>query len=176
MRRFHRKPPILPSLHPLTPHPPQRDERVLIVWSDNLDGIIPLCQDFEDKLIKLVWRSRPALPSTTTNSSFGTTPSVIGSGSDVDLTEKEKGHAGRRRKSSVSNSKPPPPPPKKKSSRFGWSWKLSSSSSEPAEKLEGDEEKGMTHPKDARPVRLFAPFYGGLGAALSLCEFSFPYM
>ncbi|KAJ7594440.1 glycosyl transferase family group 2-domain-containing protein [Mycena floridula] len=37
-----------------------RDERVLVVWSDELDTIIPLCNDFEDRLIKLLWRSRPA--------------------------------------------------------------------------------------------------------------------
>lgn len=37
-----------------------RDERVLIVWSDDLDAIIPACRDLEDRLIKLLWRSRPA--------------------------------------------------------------------------------------------------------------------
>jgi hypothetical protein len=61
------------------------------------------------------------------------------------------------------------PPPKK--SKFGWSWKLSSSP--PAANtdgiLKGDAEKG-TVPKDPRPIRLFAPFYGGVGAAFSVCE------
>lgn len=37
----------------------QRDERVLIVWSDSIDTIIPTCHDFEERLIKLLWRSRP---------------------------------------------------------------------------------------------------------------------
>ena len=37
----------------------QRDERVLIVWSDSIDSIIPTCRDFEERLIKLLWRSRP---------------------------------------------------------------------------------------------------------------------
>jgi len=32
-----------------------RDERVLVIWSDNLDAIIPLCRDFDNSLIKLVW-------------------------------------------------------------------------------------------------------------------------
>ncbi|KAI0684990.1 glycosyl transferase family group 2-domain-containing protein [Cytidiella melzeri] len=36
-----------------------RDERVLIVWSDSIDTIIPTCRDFEERLIKLLWRSRP---------------------------------------------------------------------------------------------------------------------
>ncbi|KAG1733862.1 glycosyl transferase family group 2-domain-containing protein [Suillus paluster] len=40
-----------------------RDERVLVVWSDSLDTIIPIARDFEDRLIRLLWRSRPPLPS-----------------------------------------------------------------------------------------------------------------
>lgn len=42
-----------------------RDERVLVVWSDDLDAIIPACRDLEDRLIKLLWRSRPiGIPGT----------------------------------------------------------------------------------------------------------------
>ncbi|KAI0916116.1 hypothetical protein AcW1_010030 [Taiwanofungus camphoratus] len=37
-----------------------RDERVLVVWSDSIDTIIPICRDFEERLIKLLWRSRPS--------------------------------------------------------------------------------------------------------------------
>ncbi|KAF9524935.1 glycosyl transferase family group 2-domain-containing protein [Crepidotus variabilis] len=37
-----------------------RDERVLIIWSESLDRIVPLCQDIEERLIKLLWRSRPS--------------------------------------------------------------------------------------------------------------------
>ncbi|KAF5381647.1 hypothetical protein D9615_005482 [Tricholomella constricta] len=36
-----------------------RDERVLVIWSDALDRIIPACADFEDRLIKLLWRAQP---------------------------------------------------------------------------------------------------------------------
>ncbi|GLB41071.1 putative glycosyltransferase family 2 protein [Lyophyllum shimeji] len=36
-----------------------RDERVLIIWSDALDRIIPTCTDFEERLIKLLWRAQP---------------------------------------------------------------------------------------------------------------------
>ncbi|KAG2368937.1 glycosyl transferase family group 2-domain-containing protein [Suillus spraguei] len=39
-----------------------RDERVLVVWSDSLDTIIPIARDFEDRLISLLWRTKP--PST----------------------------------------------------------------------------------------------------------------
>ncbi|KAJ3771955.1 putative glycosyltransferase family 2 protein [Lentinula raphanica] len=54
-----------------------RDERVLVVWSNSLDTIIPVCQDFDASLIKLLWRSRP---TGTTNSSLHT-QSFLGAGS-----------------------------------------------------------------------------------------------
>ncbi|KAH6904288.1 glycosyl transferase family group 2-domain-containing protein [Coprinopsis sp. MPI-PUGE-AT-0042] len=40
-----------------------RDERVMVVWSESIDRIVPLCQDFEERLIKLLWRSRPLMHS-----------------------------------------------------------------------------------------------------------------
>jgi hypothetical protein len=48
-----------------------------------------------------------------------------------------------------------------------WYWNLSKAQSSPV----GDPQKlGTTDSKRAaRPIRLFAPFYGGLGAGLSLC-------
>lgn len=33
----------------------------MIIWSESLDRIIPLCQEFEERLIKLLWRSRPLI-------------------------------------------------------------------------------------------------------------------
>ncbi|TDL23617.1 hypothetical protein BD410DRAFT_786853 [Rickenella mellea] len=35
-----------------------RDESVLVVWSGILESIIPTCREFEQMLIKLVWRRR----------------------------------------------------------------------------------------------------------------------
>ena len=35
----------------------QRDERAMAVWADNVDTIIPLVREFEEKLIKLVWKN-----------------------------------------------------------------------------------------------------------------------
>lgn len=42
----------------------QRDERVLVVWAPSIESIIPTCHDFEDRLIKLLWRTRPPIPTT----------------------------------------------------------------------------------------------------------------
>ncbi|KAJ4465161.1 putative glycosyltransferase family 2 protein [Lentinula edodes] len=55
-----------------------RDERVLVVWSNSLDTIIPVCQDFDASLIKLLWRSRPT--GTATSSSLHS-QSFLGAGS-----------------------------------------------------------------------------------------------
>lgn len=40
---------------------------MLVVWADGPDTIIPTCNDFEERLIKLLWRARPG---------FGATPSA----------------------------------------------------------------------------------------------------
>ena len=48
----------------------------MVIWSESLDRIIPLCQDFEERLIKLLWRARPVV-HTTSNSSGS--PSAPGS-------------------------------------------------------------------------------------------------
>ena len=42
----------------------------MVIWSESLDRIIPLCQDFEERLIKLLWRSRP-IPNSSSASSQG---------------------------------------------------------------------------------------------------------
>ncbi|EIW55944.1 uncharacterized protein TRAVEDRAFT_171869 [Trametes versicolor FP-101664 SS1] len=57
-----------------------RDERVLVVWSDSIDNIIPTCHDFEERLIKLLWRSRPgAFPGSHPTSTNSHPASVSGS-------------------------------------------------------------------------------------------------
>lgn len=44
-----------------------RDERVMVIWSESIDRIVPLCSDFEERLIKLLWRSRPLAPPSVTS-------------------------------------------------------------------------------------------------------------
>jgi hypothetical protein len=146
----------------------QRDERVLVVWSDTLDNIILLCQDFEDKLIKLVWSARPVLSAPPSFPS-SLAPSLISADADGNPAPE----SSTVRSASVDGQRAlverdrPSRSEKKIKGWFGWSWKLSSSG---PRDTTGDVEKGGAA-KDPRPIRLFAPFYGGLGAALSICEF-----
>ena len=133
----------------------------MVVWTYDMDSIIPTCRDFEEKLIKLVWMRRAAfasLPSSTAPSTFA---------SDEHLTEKAKTRdaaatVSEKPSAIVLAPKKVKTPAKRKRACdiFGY-WKADAS----------DVEKTAEGPS-ARPMRMFAPVYCGLGAALSLCELS----
>ncbi|KAL4071885.1 glycosyl transferase family group 2-domain-containing protein [Scleroderma citrinum] len=132
-----------------------RDERVIVVWADQFDDIIPLCRDMEEKLIKLVWGARHLKSPT---SSGPEVPSMITSDADlpvkgiedeIPITAKELANARSQDK------------PKIKPSKF-WSWRASPTT------LQSDPEKDGSLNKDPRPMRLFAPVYCGLAVALSI--------
>jgi hypothetical protein len=146
----------------------QRDERVLVVWSDNLHSIIPQCHEFEEHLIKLVWNQRHSLMVMDTGPSIPATPaaasastSVANSASDVQLNE--------RPKEQESAPAPVPAPELNAKPISGgslWGWRIGSKAKRaPAAR---DFEQGGS---SFRPTRYFAPVYGGLGLALSTCRF-----
>ncbi|PBK61701.1 hypothetical protein ARMSODRAFT_1025432 [Armillaria solidipes] len=118
-----------------------RDERVLVVFTSSVDTIIPTCKDFEDRLIKLLWRSRPGAPSYTTGSILPR----IGSFSVT-------GH-GSVTPSLSNHSLVEPSPVLKSKVKRNWYGK----------------KVGMSAPKaEVRDAKLYAPFYNGLAAALAL--------
>lgn len=49
----------------------QHDERVMVIWAEALDRIVSLCQDVEERLIKLLWRVRPSGPLTAASQEGG---------------------------------------------------------------------------------------------------------
>lgn len=122
--------------------------------------------------MKLVWRSRHhTSASIITSASNSSAPSTAAS--NVNLNEKTTRSsitvpdaavvtAALAEKEASSTTPAPESPPKKKS--WGWGWKLSSK--KPAS-VSSDPEKSAAQ---ARPIRLFAPIYGGLGLGLSVCE------
>lgn len=137
-----------------------RDEHVLVVWSDEMENVIPLCREFDAKLIKLVWRSRPA---TIVSSIAPSTASPSTTASNADLTEKTR-EVIPFTKEALAEPAPvagETVPPKRK---WGWAWKVSSKK---ASAPNSDVEKGTTG-KSLRPIRLFAPVYGGLAAGLAI--------
>lgn len=144
----------------------------MVIWSDDLDHIVPLCNEFEEKMMKLVWRSRnQATASIITSVSNSSVPSTTAS--NVNLNEKASAQtsvvvaeaaaatAALVGKETVEPAVVPAAPEKKKSR---WGWRLSKKSA-PAPPV--DPEKGST--PQPRPIRLFAPLYGGLGVGLSIC-------
>jgi hypothetical protein len=135
---------------------------VLVVWSDNLDTIIPLCRDFDDNLIKLVWSRRRSLTSLIPGSSLAATPAATlastinnsAQASDVNIYEKPQ------EVESITQSNAEPI-----SGGSLWGWRIGSRAKRaPAIR---DPEKGGA---SARPTRYFAPVYCGVSLALSTCK------
>ncbi|KAF8882968.1 glycosyl transferase family group 2-domain-containing protein [Infundibulicybe gibba] len=137
-----------------------RDERVMVVWADDLDQIVPLCAEFEDKMMKLVWHTRPnGAASIATSAVTSAAPSTAAS--NVNLSEKPP-FASTAVIQAAANAALIAEPPKKK--RFwNWGWKVSPKKTPSST----DPEKG-TPERSVRPIRLFAPMYGGLGAGLAV--------
>jgi len=147
-----------------------RDERVLVVWSEDLNTIIPLCNYFDDKLIGLVWNLRVSPTALPTAGSITPTPlsaapsspaTPIASASDVYLHPVNARSPSLDKKEVVPDQTQTQPAPKKSSL---WGWRLNKEATTPR----ADVENGSGANK--RPMRMFAPIYGGLGAGLSICE------
>lgn len=143
----------------------QRDERVLVAWSDDLDSIIPLVSELEEKLMKLVWRARRTIGSASIITSGETSIAPSTTASDVNLAEKTKNAEVLVTEAAVAQQAQNASKPKTK---WGWSWRLSAKAPGPA--AANDLEKGPSE-RQSRPMRLFAPVYGGLGAALAACTY-----
>jgi cellulose synthase/poly-beta-1,6-N-acetylglucosamine synthase-like glycosyltransferase len=138
-----------------------RDERVLIVWSDQIESIVALCADFEEKLVKLVWRSRTASASIITAGSIPASVTPSTTASDVNLAEKPSPPSSLPSITEAATTAAASQPATATKSRWWSSWKLGKRPTAPVIR---DAEKQST----ARPLRLLAPFYNGIGAGLSV--------
>ncbi|KAF6752647.1 glycosyl transferase family group 2-domain-containing protein [Ephemerocybe angulata] len=149
-----------------------RDERVLVVWCDDLDQIVPLCKEFNEKLMKLVWRSRIGSTSASILTSR-TSLSVPSISSDMNFAEKGaasvpvptvgttvKGDEREKEKAVAATSTAKP--------RKWWSWRLSGRARSSPEPVSGADAEKPTDPRLTRPIRLLAPFYSGLGFGLAV--------
>jgi len=121
--------------------------------------MIPICQEFEEKLIKHIWQTRAVShrPTPSSNPSVIASPPFSPNDSEAELNEKKPVDE------LVKEITPPPPAHVK---RHWWSWRL-----QPAEKgarPASDPEKGVDKRKKRKLV-LIGPIYAGLGAGLSAC-------
>ncbi|KAG9311354.1 glycosyl transferase family group 2-domain-containing protein [Chiua virens] len=121
-----------------------RDERVLVVWSDSLDTIIPTVRDFEDRLIRLLWRHRPTHSSMVSTSA----PASLSGHSYVASPRPQEKH--------VEPDSPTPSPPRFRRTWYGRKVPLS-----PSECEKADREPSQ------RKTALYAPIYNGFAAGLA---------
>lgn len=178
---FHRKKTFLRALvfhsliHIVNDSDGQRDEHAIVVWADSFENIIPLCNELEEKMIKLVWRHRHVVIRSETPAGSADVSAVPSVTSNVNLTdgtatsEKEKVLPITERERTDANpiaaSKP------NSTWRWNWSWRVTPKAVEPPP---SDPEKDGAEKSEPRPIRLYAPFYCGLAVAMSLCRgFSF---
>ncbi|KAL1694017.1 glycosyl transferase family group 2-domain-containing protein [Schizophyllum commune] len=137
-----------------------RDERVLVVWSHSLESIIPTCNDFEERLIKLLWRSRPngsSLLSPSIGGSVGGHGSLRDSSSysHANLQANELGASGSSNEQSEKGK--PTGKVKVKRNWYGKKVGVKETTVADAESL-----------ASRRPAKLWAPLYNGIAAGLSM--------
>ncbi|KAF8201059.1 glycosyl transferase family group 2-domain-containing protein [Mycena galopus ATCC 62051] len=141
-----------------------RDERVLVVWSESLDAIIPTCHDFEDRLIKLLWRSRPNGPLSSNPGSLA--GSVFSHNSS--LPARPVGPYDPEKPTPLGSSattrlNPDPSNEKLTKTKVRRTW-YGKKVGVTTTTLGPDVESGL---RDRREAKLYAPVYNGLAAGLS---------
>ena len=172
----------------------------MVIWSESLDRIIPLCQDFEERLIKLLWRARPMMhtPSNSSGSAAGSYDHGVdgvkrspggsisdsaelvqhsGSGSNVSGEaaggEREIAFGGDVPTEKVGSDSSALSRGKGRGYRRTWYGKKVLLQSDEADEKGGgvlDDVEELGEGK--RPVMLYAPLYNGLAAGIALCMFS----
>ncbi|KAJ7678776.1 glycosyl transferase family group 2-domain-containing protein [Mycena rosella] len=147
-----------------------RDERVLIVWSDDLDHIVPLCSDFEEKLVKFVWRARTNAGSSSVLTAGSDILSVAPSptASDVTLADEPRSAMASAAAAAAAADKDASQSTETKKENWSWSWKLGKKAKATPSDAEKQAPSSSSSSRTARPMRLFAPLYSGLAAALSV--------
>ncbi|KAH6903092.1 glycosyl transferase family group 2-domain-containing protein [Coprinopsis sp. MPI-PUGE-AT-0042] len=140
-----------------------RDERSVVLWSYDLEHIIPLCKDFEEKLIKHIWRTR----NIARKQIESTNASVFGPHSRQDSGAELNEKAGdtvedKEALELKAKAEQAPPEQAKKGGFLSW-WRLSPQNPNPSPN-ETDAEKAK---RKERKLIMIGPVYAGLGAGLS---------
>ncbi|KAK0192967.1 glycosyl transferase family group 2-domain-containing protein [Armillaria mellea] len=136
-----------------------RNDDCVVLWAYAVDAIIPLCKDFEEKLIRYIWRTRGA-PKRDTN-----TPPLLDPHSSMSSSANLQPITSSVSEVSEKEIPTQPPPAPRKKSRW-WSWKLDSSP--PTNQPSDLEKAGGKRRQHKRKNVLLGPFYAGCGAAMAL--------
>ena len=157
---------------------------MLVVWADGPDTIIPTCNDFEERLIKLLWRAQPGFGATPSPSSHPVFYADSASGNSLIPVTAGGSATPSERRVPLGQSTPGAD-----AIRVDVEKDSSRASSEPRAvrtakrrwygKRVVVNEKRVPHAEDVielesasekRPTMLYSPLYNGIGAALSLGE------
>lgn len=136
-----------------------RNDDCVVLWAYSVDSIIPLCKEFEEKLIKYIWRTRGA-PKRDTN-----TPPLLDPNSSMSSSANLQPVTSSVTEVSEKETPTQPPPAPRKKSRW-WNWKLDSSP--PTNQTSDLEKAGGKRRQHKRKNVLLGPFYAGCGAAMAL--------
>lgn len=140
-----------------------RDERSVVLWSYHLEHIIPLCKDFEEKLIKHIWHTRDIGRKPLNGSVYGghsrQSSNVAMSTNENEKTEAvvENKEAAELEKQKQAEAAAP-----KKKGFLSW-WRLGPKPAAPSPD-ETDAEKAK---RKERKLIMIGPVYAGLGAGLA---------
>lgn len=151
------------------------------MWADGPDTIIPTCNDFEERLIKLLWRARPGFGATPASSHPASYADSNSGHSLVGVTNRGSAPPSERRVT-VGRSTPAADPSKEdvekafakaagepqvvRTVKRRWYGKRVVVEEQQFPDAEDQSELGYGPEK--RPAMLYAPVYNGLAAGLSV--------
>lgn len=158
------------------------------MWADGPDTIIPTCNDFEERLIKLLWRARPGFgvtPSSSLPASYADSNSghsligVTGRGSAtpsdrVPVSQSTPGitpAAGASKEDiekAFANASGEPRTARNVKRR--WYGKRVVVEEKQFPDAEGASEPELGYGPEKRPAVLYAPLYNGIAAGLAVCK------
>ena len=156
------------------------------MWADGPDTIIPTCNDFEERLIKLLWRARPGFgtPSSSHPASYADSNSahsligVTGRGSAAPSERRvpvgRSTPAADASKEDVEKAfaKAAEEPQIVRTVKRRWYGKRVVIEEQQFPDVEDESERGLGYGPEKRPAMLYAPLYNGLAAGLAIGKVS----
>lgn len=146
---------------------PQRDEHALVLWAQQVPDLLPLYEDFDRLLLKLVmghWRSQASSGFSLPEAHGGAALSRSLVASTVDVSHEQDAKAAPVPPSPAPSSASAPEVPTREPASRKRGWFGRNAAAEAPVDLELGRPK-----KQPRLTQLFAPVYGGLATALTIC-------
>ncbi|KZV93948.1 hypothetical protein EXIGLDRAFT_835361 [Exidia glandulosa HHB12029] len=141
-----------------------RDEHALVLWAQQTSDLLPLYEDFDKLLLKLLmshWRTQASFGFSLSEAHGGAALSRSRVASTVDVSPEQESKAAALPSAPHTPTSASPTPAIQEVRKRGWFGRKL------AAEVPVDLEKGTLKHK-SRPTQLFAPVYGGLATALTI--------